>query len=260
MQFFFIGESLMINSAKYYFNVKLEFEKSKVDQIIHDTILNKGRGYICSVESNVMATANSDEIFRKIVNGALVNICDGSFVARTIGWAYGKKFETIIGANLFIEYIAKRKYTQYFLGNTTEVLSNLQINLSKIDPRICQMPFVTLPFLAAEDFNYREIAVDINKHSPDIIWVSLGAPKQEIFMHNLLPYLNKGIMFGFGAIFNFYSELKGQERAPEILLKYKLEWLYRLFQSPKKTSKRILAYLKKAPRLIIEEKIKSKSK
>jgi N-acetylglucosaminyldiphosphoundecaprenol N-acetyl-beta-D-mannosaminyltransferase len=79
-------------------------------------------------------------------------------------------------------------------------------------------------------------------------------------MYNLLPYLNKGILFGFGAIFNFYSGLKGQERAPEILLKYKLEWLYRLFQDPLKISKRIWLYLKIVPGLIKKEKKKLKSK
>lgn len=246
--------------AKYYFGVKLEFDKTKVDQIIFDTISNKGKGYVCSVESNVMATANMDEKFREIVNSALVNICDGNFVAKTIGWVHGKHFETNIGADLFIKYMSKKKFTHYFLGNTSEVLSNLKINLSKIDHRISQMPFVALPFRAVEDFNYKEIAADINKHSSDIIWVSLGAPKQEIFMYNLLPYINKGIMFGFGAIFNFYSGLKGQERAPGILLKYKLEWLYRLFQDPIKISNRIWLYLKIVPGLIKEEKKKLKSK
>ncbi len=54
----------------------------------------------------------------------------------------------------------------------------------------------------------------INDDEPDIIWVSLGAPKQEKFMNLLLPYLNKGVMFGFGAIFNVYAEMPNLKRAP----------------------------------------------
>ena len=64
-----------------YFNVKLEFDRNKVDQIIHDTIINNGKGYVCSVERNVMATANLDTHYQKIVNNALVNICDGASIA-----------------------------------------------------------------------------------------------------------------------------------------------------------------------------------
>lgn len=249
----------MTHFAKTYFNVKLEFDKNRVDQIICDTISNKGKGYVCSVERNIMATANMDEKYREVVNCALVNICDGNFVAKTIGWAHGKHFETYIGADLFLKYISKKKFAQYFLGNTPEVLNNLKINLLKIDDRISQMQFVALPFRAVEDFNYKEIAADINKHSSDIIWVSLGAPKQEVFMYNLLPYLNKGIMFGFGAILNFYSGLRQQKRAPKIFLKYKMEWIYRMYQDPKKNFNRNWVYLKMVPGLIKEEKKKIKS-
>ncbi len=55
-----------------YFNVKLEFDREKVDQTIHDAIINNGKGFVCSVERNVMATANTDKNYQKIVNNALV--------------------------------------------------------------------------------------------------------------------------------------------------------------------------------------------
>lgn len=236
-----------------YFNVKLEFDRDKVDQIIHDTIVKNGKGYVCSVERNVMATANSIAHYQKIVNNALVNICDGAFVAKTIGWAHNKKFETYVGADLFINYIKKKTYSQYFLGNTPEVLSHLRNSLAAIDPKINDMQFVTIPFKKVEDFDYQEIAKNINKYSPDIIWVSLGAPKQEEFMYNLLPYINRGVMFGFGAIFNFYSGLPGLQRAPKIFIRYKLEWLYRIYQEPSKNFKRSWNYFIMTPKLIKEE-------
>lgn len=245
-------------SENTYFNIKLEFDRNKVDQIIHDAITNNGKGFVCSVERNVMATANTDKNYQKIVNNALVNICDGAFVAKTIGWARGKTYSTYIGADLFINYIKKKTYSQYFLGNTTEVLSHLKNSMSKIDPKIEEMQFVTVPFKRVQDFDYQEIANHINKHSPDIIWVSLGAPKQEEFMYNLLPYINRGVMFGFGAIFNFYSGLPGQKRAPEIFIHFKLEWLYRLYQEPSKNFSRNWTYLKMTSKLIKEEKNKLK--
>ena len=63
---------------------------------------------------------------------------------------------------------------------------------------------ISLPFMPVENFDYQSIANKINKIEPDIIWVSLGAPKQEIFMNKIKPLLNHGVLFGIGAAFNFY--------------------------------------------------------
>jgi N-acetylglucosaminyldiphosphoundecaprenol N-acetyl-beta-D-mannosaminyltransferase len=112
------------------------------------------------------------------------------------------------------------------------------------------MSFETLPFEKVENFNYQEIAETINRDNPDIIWVSLGAPKQEEFMYRILPYLKRGVMFGFGAIFDFYSGVTKIKRAPKILLVLKMEWVYRLIKEPRKQGKRIANYLKVLPRII----------
>ena len=71
-------------------------------------------------------------------------------------------------------------------------------------------------------------------------------------MSLLQKHLSQGVMFGFGAIFNFYSGVKGQERAPNFFLDYKLEWLYRIFQEPKKNIQRNLKFLKLVPFLIFK--------
>ena len=239
-----------------YFNVLLELDRNEVDKIIQNAIAEKKCGFVCSVERNVMATANNDSVFQKVVNDALVNICDGNFVARCISIAHKKKFSTYIGADLFVDYVKKAKYKQYFLGNTPEILSGLRNSLSLWDPKITNMPFETLPFRAVEDFDYPKIAAEINLYKPDIIWVSLGAPKQEMFMHKLQPYLNQGVMFGFGAIFNFYSGDVNFKRAPKLFLFLHLEWLYRMIQEPKKNFHRNWGFLKIVPKLIRDERKK----
>ena len=148
-----------------------------------------------------------------------------------------------------------KKYRQYFLGNTDEVLSGLQENLSIIDNNITCMKFKSLPFKSVEDFDYKSIADEINKDNPDIIWVSLGAPKQEYFMYHLQPYLNRGVMFGFGAIFNFNAGKASKvKRAPKWMLILRLEWLYRAFEEPKKNIPRYWRFIKLLPVLIHKEK------
>jgi N-acetylglucosaminyldiphosphoundecaprenol N-acetyl-beta-D-mannosaminyltransferase len=240
-------------SEHKYFNVKLEFDKERVDSTIQTVIANKGKGYVCSVESNNLTVANTSPEFLKVINEALINICDGSVIAKILGIIYKQNFSSYVGADLFIKYVSMRKYNQYFLGNSREVLDGLMKNLSKIDCSISRMPFVELPFRKVEEFDYKEIAALINKEKPDIIWVSLGAPKQELFMSNLLPYLEQGIMFGFGAIFNFNSGVGKVKRAPAFLRNAYLEWLYRAYNEPRKNIPRYWKFLNILPMLIIQE-------
>lgn len=120
------------------------------------------------------------------------------------------------------------------LWGSPEISASLFKSLSEKYSNIKKRDFYSPPFLDVNDFNYKEIADRINKAEPEIIWVGLGAPKQEIFMHKLLPYIDSGIMIGVGAAFNFYSGNKSLKRAPGFFRKYNLEWLYRALQEPKR--------------------------
>jgi N-acetylglucosaminyldiphosphoundecaprenol N-acetyl-beta-D-mannosaminyltransferase len=112
--------------------------------------------------------------------------------------------------------------------------------------------FLSLPFASVEEFKYTEIAEEVNKIRPDLIWVSLGAPKQERFMHYLLPHIDSGVMLGVGAAFNFYI---GKLAIPRLGLgRLRLIWLNRLFKEPRKSIQRLFSYLKILPRLYFEEK------
>ena len=139
-------------------------------------------------------------------------------------------------------------------GQIIFVLAGLRKNLSKIDPRIADMRFETLPFKKVDEFDYEGIAQMINEDNPDIIWVSLGAPKQEMFMARLKPYLKRGIMFGYGAIFNFNAGVGKVKRAPRWMLALRLEWLHRALEQPKKNIPRYWNFIKSLPRLIRNER------
>ena len=188
-----------------------------------------------------------------------MNICDGSNVAWLLGKIHKQPFRSYIGVDIFEHYLTTGNYRHYFIGNTQEVLDGLRQELSQINPEIGTMKFVELPFRNVEQFDYLSIAKSINADNPDLIWVSLGAPKQEMFMSRLQPYLNRGIMFGFGAIFNFNAGVGNVKRAPQWMLKLRLEWLYRAFNEPKKNVPRYVNFLKILPRLIREEKQKIKA-
>lgn len=236
-----------------YFNVFLEFDKEQVHETIQNAILNNEKGYVCAIESNNLAVANKNAAFNKVVNNSLVNVCDGSNIAWLLGKIHRKDFYSYIGNDLFNYFIGLKRYKQYFIGNTDDILNKLRIELSVLDPKIMDMSFESLPFRAVNDFDYKEIANKINEQKPDIIWVSLGAPKQEYFMANLLPYLKKGVLFGVGAAFNFSAKSGPVKRAPKWMLKFRLEWLYRALEEPRKNIPRYWNFIKILPSLIYQE-------
>lgn len=78
----------------------------------------------------------------------------------------------------------------------------------------------------------------MNDSNADLYWIGLGAPKQEIWMYENYKKLNKGIMIGIGAGFNYMAgKIK---HAPEWMKNASLEWLYRLIQEPGRLWKRYL--------------------
>ncbi len=126
--------------------------------------------------------------------------------------------------------------------------------MTKLDPAVAKMSFEELPFKKVDEFDYESIAEMINKDAPDIIWVSLGCPKQEQFMQKLLPYLKQGVMWGYGAIFNFYSGLDDAEKGvPRWVVKMKLQFLIRTLKDPKKQWPRLKNAIMTLPSVLRKE-------
>jgi N-acetylglucosaminyldiphosphoundecaprenol N-acetyl-beta-D-mannosaminyltransferase len=236
-----------------YFNVPFEFDHQKINDIIQQYIENNIPGYVCSVDLNNLISTNKNQVHLDALNNATANLCDSTWIPFFINRIYGTRYRNYAGADLFFEYVNMKKYRQFFLGSTPDVLDGLKIEMSKIDPTIKNMRFESLPFRKVEEFDYRQIATMINKDNPDIIWISLGAPKQEQFMGQLKPYLYRGMMLGVGAIFNFNCGQSSQKRAPRWVQKIKMEWLFRLIQEPKRLGKRALRTCPLFPGMIKEE-------
>lgn len=239
---------------KKYFNVFLEFDKEIVHSTIQNAVKNNHKGYVCAIESNNLSIANKDPYFNHVVNQALINVCDGSNIARFLSKLHHRHFTAYIGNDIFNYFISQKSYTHCFLGNAESILLELKKQLSSLDPRINHMFFKSLPFRKVEEFDYPKIAEKINQQNPDLIWISLGAPKQELFMYNLLPFLKRGIMFGVGAAFNYSTKTGPVKRAPKWMLEAKLEWLYRAWEEPKKNIPRYWNFIKILPFLLYQER------
>ena len=139
-----------------------------------------------------------------------------------------------------------------FLGTQQSILDGLKKTLTGWNPEVEHMSFHELPFCSVDEFDYKAIARMIEADHADIVWVALGAPKQEYFMHRLKPHLSHGVMIAVGAAFKFFSGVTAK-RAPQWMVDSHLEFIYRLTQEPKKQFNRCYHIVKTLPGLLYSE-------
>lgn len=235
-----------------YFNIRYEFDHERVAELIDRQLADGQPGYICVADGVILNNANRNANYLKVINGSMFSICDSSYVPIYLRWIYGIRRKQYCGSQIFMDLIRKRKYRMFFMGTSADVLSSLKENLKKIDPRIAGMTFYDLPFRSVDDFDYADIAARVKASGADIIWVALGAPKQEIFMSRLQPFLDRGVMIAIGAAFKFYSGLD-ERRAPEWMVRHHMEFLFRIMSEPKKQLRRCGWIVATLPRLLREE-------
>ena len=235
---------------KKYFNIQLEFNHSRLEKVVEETS-KKGKGYCCFVDLTSLVFSYKNVDFRNILNNSLVNSCDGSYIAMSASKIYDKKLKQYIGPEFFEKFIF-REGTHIILGSTPKVYDKIIQRILKEGGKVDNISYLGLPFKAVNDFDYTHISEIINKRNPNYIWVSLGAPKQEYFMSRLIPYINKGVLLGVGAAFNYFSgEIKD---IPNWTKKMHVVWIYRIFTEPKKQIKRMSKVIFNFPKIYIQEK------
>lgn len=138
---------------------------------------------------------------------------------------------------LVFEESVKQGKTHYFYGGKdTGVLEKLKTNLERNYPGIQIVGMYSPPFRSLTEEEDKKICDIINNLHPDLLWVGIGAPKQEIWMWNHREKIKKTVMLGVGAGFDFLAGTL--DKAPEWVEKASLEWLYRLGKEPKRLWKR----------------------
>ena len=232
-----------------YFNINFEFDHSKSEKIVKTSSINQ-KGYCCFVDLNSLVHSYQNEKFKNILNKSLLNFCDGSYIAILINYIHGNSFSEYTGPDFFKKFIYHKK-NHLIIGNTELVFKKIKSKVSNKNGQANNLNYLSLPFLKVDEFDYVAISKIINKLKPDYIWISLGAPKQEIFMSKLLPHINVGIMLGIGAATNYFSgEISD---IPHWIKKIRLIWIYRIFTEPKKQLMRLKLILWIFPKMIIEE-------
>lgn len=235
-----------------FFNITYEFDREAVHNAITSRLKAPGADYICVADGVILNIANRTPEYLKVIRDGMFAICDSSYVPLYIKWLYGKKFSQYSGSEIFEDIIRSRRYRMIFLGTQQSILDGLKKTLTGWNPEVEHMSFHELPFCSVDEFDYKAIARMIEADHADIVWVALGAPKQEYFMHMLKPHLNHGVMIAVGAAFKFFSGVTAK-RAPQWMVDSHLEFIYRLTQEPRKQFNRCYHIVKTLPGLLYSE-------
>ena len=128
--------------------------------------------------------------------------------------------------------------THLLYGGDAGVAQLLRKRLLQQFPDARIVGAITPPFHELTPHEEQQLIDEVRSVKPDIIWVGLGCPKQEQFMHRHLDRLDTTLMLGVGAAFDVHTGRLHD--SPAWVKRAGLQWLHRLLQDPRRLWKRYL--------------------
>lgn len=204
--------------------------------------------------------ANHDDYLKNIYKNSTLTLPDGKpsqFLLKKKGF---KKVTTISGYWL-CKKLLETELTHFFYGTSQKNIDLMKIYFTKEYPKAKILGFKSPPLVLEEEIKSNNLIEadleEIFKLNPNIIWVGISSPKQDLLMHyNHL--VNKGtIMIGVGAVFDYFAGTAYM--GPEWLKKMGLRWLYHLIIDPKRYIGKVTYILRNLPTLILNKPYSKKN-
>ena len=205
---------------------------SSVGQALEEVsalVESRGRHYVCFFEGNMLHWAYSRQEIRDVLNGATLCYPDGIAVAKLASWELGKPVERVSGPTFLLkacEHGVARGWRHYFYGGKEGVAKELKDRLTKLYPGLQVVGTCCPPFREPTDEELDALCRELREKRVDLLWVALGGPRQEQWMHKYLGRIPVPVMLGVGAAFDFHTA--HQAWAPKWVRALGLEWLWRL--------------------------------
>jgi N-acetylglucosaminyldiphosphoundecaprenol N-acetyl-beta-D-mannosaminyltransferase len=204
---------------------------------------------ICVTPVNCVLWAYNESRLRTLYNSSDMNLPDGVpliWASRLLNKPIRGR---VTGLDLLPEFADvgnKEKYRFFFLGAKDGVAECLARQLSAKYPNLAIAGYYSPPFAErfSEEENAKMISM-INDSKPNVLWVSLTAPKQDYWINEHFEKLDVNIAIGVGGAFEVTAGLI--KRAPIWMQKNGLEWLYRFIQEPRRLFRR---YIVEAPMFV----------
>ena len=209
-------------------------DEPELINMLDDRITKTEKTQVCFVPTNSILAARKSRFVMDVYNSADVVMCDGvpvQWASRMLGTPLKQRLTGFDFFPHFIQHCAEKNYSVYFLGAKEGIAKQLAAIYQSRYPGIRVAGYYTPPFAASFSEEQNAVMLSaINAVKPDVLFVSLTSPKQDIWIHQQLPHLNVKLAIGVGAAFD--SEAGLLKRAPILMQKMGLEWFYRFLQEP----------------------------
>ena len=206
----------------------------KIDDFIND----KHQHYLVTPNPEIVLKAMNDDYYKGILNNADLSLADG-FGLILGSWFLGNPlYQRVTGVDLcwkIADLSAKKGYKIFLLGSQDKFVklakTKLELKLKNIKIVGAESGFKDIHNISQEENH--NIIKKINDSKAQILLVAYGAPFQEKWIYKNLKNIPKiKVAIGIGGAIDFISERV--MRAPKIMRKLGLEWLWRLFIEPKR--------------------------
>ena len=199
-------------------------------------------------ETSLIVTPNVDHIvlaenchlFMKALQRSDIALADGMPLV-ALCRILGASLNRLTGADLLPAVLAVSKDKSWriaLVGNSDASRRAAVAKSRELFPGITIQGF-DIPFLSSyDDPAGKDIIVELKQWRPSIVFMGLGAPKQELWFLAHESSLPNAVYIGSGAAVDFWSG--STARAPRIWQSMSLEWFWRLLHEPKRLAKRYL--------------------
>jgi N-acetylglucosaminyldiphosphoundecaprenol N-acetyl-beta-D-mannosaminyltransferase len=206
-----------------------------------ETFLRCGRSHVihfCAAHPTVVARRDPD--YREVLNSGDLNVADGLPVALAAR-LFGHRTDRLAGTDalyLLAGWGATRGLTHAFIGATSDTLAALRLRLLPRHPAIKIVLEVAPPFRPLTSIELQEYAQQARTARAEVLWIGMGAPKQDVLAHQLRSLGAAPVILCVGAAFDFVAG--GKRRAPAWMQRSGLEWVHRLASEPGRLWRRYL--------------------
>jgi len=208
-----------------------------IDEIF-SFVHSKIPSYVCFANVHMVMEAYKDPAFRRVIDEANLVAPDGKPLSVFLKLSEGIKQDRICGMDLLPDLLRKAEdsgKSVYFYGTTDDLLKAIEQKARKEFPALRISGYYSPPFRNLSPEEKSHIVQRINDAAPDLVFVSLGCPKQEKWMAEHRDKIS-ACLLGLGQAFKVYA---GQEkRLPPWMRNLSLEWVYRLYLEPGRLWKR----------------------
>lgn len=213
-------------------------------QYVLDSLDEGLGGWVVTMNLDHVRRTVLERSYRELCVDADVNVADGMILVWASALQGTRLPERVAGSDLInslTEFAAERGRSVFFLGGEEGTAEEASKILRERHPELKVAGTYYPPMGFEKDSNALEDMKNaIVAAAPDIIYVALGSPKQEILIKDLRAIMPTSWWMGVGISFSFVCGRV--QRAPEWVQKFGLEWLHRLVQEPGRLAKRYLLH------------------